>query len=155
MSNSHNNKPTEHEQFVVSYELLKLLQWLIVNEQHTLKKLLNNALNQGLRAELAQAHDMPQEEATNLQINIVEFFGLLEALMQETLHESNVKNHIQRSMIPAIYHVDSNEYDATSMALSIAKATAAIERKTGENPKEVLCKELLRRWKPVKEAHRN
>jgi hypothetical protein len=148
-------KSFDQEHFVVSYELLKLLQWLIENEQDTLKKLLHNALNHGLRSELAQAHDMQQEEAEGLQASIVDFFSLLEALMQETLHESEAKNYIQRTMIPAIYHIDSNSCDTTSVALSIAKATAAVEKKTGEDPKDVLCKELLRRWKPSKERSAN
>ena len=29
----------------------------------------------------------------------------------------------------------------------------AIENKTGENPKDVLCKELLKRWKPSKKPY--
>jgi len=142
------------EQFVVSYELLKLLEWLIEHEQETLKKLLDNAMQRGLRLELAQAEDPEQEKnIAALQGNIIDFFTLLETLTHETLHEHEIKNNIQRIMIPAIYHIDTTACDSTSVALSIAKATAAVENRTGENPKDVLCKELLRRWKPTKKPY--
>lgn len=145
---------TRPEHFVVSYELLKVLEWLIDHEQEPLKKLLHQALKKGLRQELAHADDMEKEDSMELlQGNIVDFFTLLEVLTHETIHEHEIKNHIQRTMIPAINHIDTTDCDTTAVALSVAKATAAVENKTGENPKEVLCKEFLKRWKPLKKPY--
>lgn len=141
------------EQFVVSYELLKLLQWLVVNEQESLKKLLNTALGQGLKYELNNQRKHNKEDNLYLQESIIDFFTLMETLLHETAYEHAATNQLQRTMIPAIYHIDTTECDAASVAHSVAKATAAVENKTGENPKEVLCKELLRRWKPSKKPY--
>ena len=142
------------EHFVVSYELLKLLQWFIEHEQDTLKTLLAEALNKGFKEELLTVNNPDKEQSIeHLQENIIDFFTLLETLIHETAHEHEAKHHIQQTMIPAIYHIDTNTCDATSVALSVAKATAAVENKTGENPKDVLCKELLRRWKPLKKPY--
>lgn len=148
------------EHFVVSYELLKLFQWLLIHEQDAVKKLIVHALGQGLKYELAGTHDdtstaMDQDNSETLealQENIVDFFTLLEIILHESLTEQQANMHIQ-TMIPAINHIDINECDFNSVALSVEKATAAVRNKTGENPKEVLCKELLKRWKPAKKPY--
>lgn len=152
---SHSDFNDEH--FVVSYELLKLLQWLLIHEQDALKKLIVTSLGKGLDYELADTHDgtnqQENESIEELQENIVDFFTLLEMLLHETLTEQNANTQIQKTMIPAINHIDTTACDLTSVALSVEKATAAVRNKTGENPKEVLCKELLKRWKPVKKPY--
>lgn len=151
---SRSNLNEEH--FVVSAELLKLLQWLVTYEQESLKKLLVSALNQGLKYELDdQIESSKEQDSQDLQESIVDFFTLLEMLLHETTHEHAATSQLQRSMIPAIYHIDTTECDEASVAQSVAKATDAVRNKTGENPKEVLCKELLRRWKPLKKAFAN
>jgi hypothetical protein len=159
------------EHFVVSYELLKLFQWLLVHEQEALKKLVVNALAQGLKYELADSHDVSdcnktitdsatethrehtEEEAEDLQEGMVDFFTLLEMILHETMTEDEATAILQRTMIPSIYHIDTNACDSTSVALSVEKATAAVQNNTGENPKDVLCKELLKRWKPTKKPY--
>lgn len=159
------------EHFVVSYELLKLLQWLLVHEQEALKKLVVKALGQGLRYELEDTHnesecaptatdqlteihrEHSEQEAENLQEGMVDFFTLLEMILHETLTEDEATSLLQRTMIPSIYHIDTNACDSTSVALSVEKATAAVQNNTGENPKDVLCKELLKRWKPTKKPY--
>lgn len=152
---SHSDFNDEH--FVVSYELLKLLQWLLIHEQDALKKLIVTSLGKGLQYELADTHDdtnqQENESIEELQENIVDFFTLLEMLLHETLTEQNANTHIQKTMIPAINHIDTTACDLNSVALSVEKATAAVRNKTGENPKEVLCKELLKRWKPAKKPY--
>jgi hypothetical protein len=150
------------EHFVVSYELLKLLQWLLIHEQDALKKLIMSALAQGLKYELSGVPDdaattaMDQanpESIEDLQENILDFFTLLEVILHETMTEQHANTHIQKTMIPAINHIDTSTCDMTSVALSVEKATAAVVNKTGENPKDVLCKELLKRWKPTKKPY--
>jgi hypothetical protein len=141
----------DNSYFVVSQELITLIVWLIEHEQESLKKLIVRALRHGLAAELQKkesSKELPinQEE---LQQQIVDFFALLETLIYETTSENEVEHALQRSMIPAIQHIDSKLCDTQAMELSIEKATKAAKKRT-ENPKEVFCRELLRRWKPLK-----
>lgn len=148
-----NEGPFDYYQFVVSSELLKLLEWLIDYEHEGLKKLIKRAVEQGLikpNMPKQQAHE-PEE----IQQNIVEFFTLLDILLQETIQEQSTQELLERSLIPAINCFDKTMYDSTTMATSIAKAAAVVDKSKGETPKEVLCKELLKRWKPHKkiQAH--
>jgi len=139
----------DQEHFVISYELLKLLQWLIEHEQEPLKKLLKQSLNRKSKQGTATAATQ-QIPADHLQINIIHFFSLLETLIHEIEQENEIRHVSHATRIPAIHHIDTNICDSESVALSIAKATDAAENQTGENLKDVLCKELLRRWKPEK-----
>lgn len=144
-----------NNQFVVSYELLQLLQWLIDYEQEPLKKLITRSLHNGLQNHLNNPMLNPknQQSIEELQLNVVDFFALLEVMMHEIVNEDEVTNILQRTMLPAIDHIDSSMCDNNTMAVSIAKARTAVENKTGENPKDVLCKELLKRWKPSKKPY--
>ncbi len=139
------------EQFIVSYDLLKLLSWLIEHEPAGLEKLVNQALNNGLRDELISASDRQRETAgTDLQEDILNFFMLLESVLHESVQDHDTKNLLQRNRIPALVHIDTSTCDQNSIALSAAKAHAAYEKQKGAHAQEVLYKELLKRWKPTK-----
>jgi hypothetical protein len=138
---------------MVSHELIILLQWLIDHEQESLKKIIARGLQQGLDLELGpvQATEQQQTALNNeeLQQHVVDFFALLDTLIYETRNEDEVNTALQRSMIPAIRHIDMHQCDTQSLTVSIEKATQAAENHKGD-PKDVLCRELLRRWKPQK-----
>lgn len=139
-------------QFVISYELLMLLDWLIEHEHESLKALIKRAVDQGFpQRGVRKMHANPEE----LQQNIVEFFDLLDSLLCQTINEDEAENALQRSLVPAINNIDSTMYDSGAFMTSVAKATAAAERSKGMSAKEVLCKELLKRWKPHKKANMN
>ncbi len=143
-----NDESFDHYQFVLSYELLKLLEWLIDHEQESLKQLVKHAVDQGFLSHGKNRENDPDE----LQQNIIDFFGLLDSLIHETVNEDEVEDALRRSLIPAINSIDATMYDSTAYSTSVAKATAIAGRK-GRNPKEVLCKELLKRWKPHKKSN--
>jgi hypothetical protein len=142
-----NEGPFDRYQLVISYELLKLLEWLIDHEQDNLRKLIKRAVHKELF--IRPSKIQPKEE--ELQQNIVAFFAIVDAILHETISEDLVKNNQHRTLIPAINNVDSTLHNPSSISTSIAKATAAAEKK-GQDPKEILCKELLKRWKPAKNA---
>ncbi|MFA6065947.1 MAG: hypothetical protein WC707_02080 [Candidatus Babeliaceae bacterium] len=142
--------------FVISYELLQLLLWLLDHEQESLKKLIYKALGHGLEKKLRMLkghsstpeHQAPQE----LQQSIIDFFSLLELLMIETMDEHTFDDVMQRSMLPEIDNIDTHMYESDTIHSSIAKATSAAKNNKGESPKDVLYKELLKRWKPAKKS---
>lgn len=140
----------DNNQFVVSYELLQLFRWLLENEQDTLKKLIARSLQNGLNERLCSSQSCEPEIQEDLQQSIVDFFAVFDTLLYDAVNESEVKRVLQRNMIPAIDHIDSTMCDNSVLALSIAKATSTCENNPSEDPKDILCKELLKRWKPAK-----
>lgn len=139
-----------NNQFVVSYELLHLFRWLFDHEQETMKKLMTKSLRNGLSDKLYAIQAHKEETTQEIQQSVVDFFALLETLLYEIINEEEVRRIVQRNLIPAIDHIDATVCDTATVALSLAKATSALENNPNTNAKEVLCKELLRRWKPAK-----
>jgi len=137
-------------QFVLSYELLSLLRWLADHDAEKLKKMISKALSLGLKEEVNRARQGKTEEQTleEIQHGILDFFGLMEVLLHEAMSENAVQTAMQKNLMPAIEQIDSAVCDDATVRTSIEKATAKIEHNPQENPKEVLFKELLKRWKP-------
>lgn len=140
------------QQFVVSFQLLQLLKWLFEHEQESLKKVIGRSLKNGLDEVLFFQQNSRAEYDEELQQVIVEFFSLLETLLYESLNDDETKKLKERMMIPVIDHIDAAVCDDSVVALSIEKAASMIESNPCEDPKEVLCKELLKRWKPAKNS---
>lgn len=143
-------------QFIVSYELLLLLAWLCDNEQDALQALVNKALSSGLQEKLNVGLNFGEAQADVLQQTIIDFFEILENMLVEAGQEDAVKQILHRNMFPAIDHIDSTVCDQTTVAQSIEKAVSAQEKRSSKSsPKEVLMKELLKRWKPSKKTYAN
>jgi len=135
----------ETQNFVISYELLALLEWLIVNEHEGCRKLIQRAVKQGFNVNDARL--LQNEHPEELQQNIIDFLALLDNQLNETVTGVEVETVLESTMLPSINNVDPSQYDQNAMQASIAKARAAAH-KHKENPKETFCKELLKRWKP-------
>jgi len=144
---SNENGSFDSNNFVISFELLALLQWLLEHEQESCRKLIRRAVKQGFNVKdvgLLQ-YDNPQD----LQQNIIDFLALIDTQLHETINECEAEGAMHRTLLPTINNVDPSMHDVASISTSIAKARAAAEKESG-NPKDIFCKELLRRWKPKK-----
>lgn len=146
---NNNNFDDCSQNFVISFQLLQLLRWLFEHDQEALKKLIGRSLKNGLDEVLAQPGGRCESEE-DLHHNIIEFFELMEALLFEQLHEDEAKRLKERVMIPAADQFDAAVCDDSLMAVSMERAAITIENNPFVDPKEVLCKELLKRWKPGK-----
>lgn len=142
----------DNSQCAISYRLLKLLQWLAENEPEAIKKLIAKAVQQGLDTDATPASSKEDHLENELQESIVDFFSLMEALLSEVLHEDELKQTMQRQLIPALDHIDGSICDTATVASSIAKATSNFDNNS-ENIKQILFKELLKRWKPSKKPY--
>lgn len=144
-----NSFDNEIQHFAVSFQVLILLKWLFEYEPEAIKKIISRSLKNGLDEVLF----MPAERVASdedLQYCIVEFFSLLEALLYEIVHEDEAKKLKGRVLIPAIDRIDGAACDHALVDISIAKAASAVKSNPYEDPKEALCRELLKRWKPTK-----
>jgi len=140
---------TNSTQVLLSYELLCLLQWLATHKTDKIKKMISKALVDGLDHELQKKDTISQFNLTDdVQDGIVEFFTMLESLLLEASEEHAVNKALENNLMPAIGQIDSSLCDDAIVRSSIEGATSQMQ-KTDENPKELLLKELLKRWKPT------
>src|SRR5437773_3055782 len=97
---NNNEFSNDNAQFVLSYELLSLLRWLTEHDAEKIKKIIAKALTSGLKEELNHArHARNEEEALDeIQHGIIDFFGLLEILLHETLSEHAVQTAMQKNL---------------------------------------------------------
>lgn len=147
-----NNNPfnnNNNTQFVLSYEILCLLRWLVEHDAQKLHKLVSKAVASGLLDEIHKAREAQSEEQMEeIQYSILEFFSLLDVLITQSANEQTVQRAMQKNLMPAIDQIDSNVCDDETVRSSVEKVTSKAEHNTKENPKDLLFKELLKRWKP-------
>jgi hypothetical protein len=145
-----------NNQFVLSYELLVLLRWLIDNDENKLRKIIGNALKSGLQEEL-QLLDNTEDlsELNDLQHSITDFLGTIEALLIETSSEHIREKARQQKLLPSVGQIDTTLCDKTTVRFSLDKATAELADNPEANAKELLYKELLKRWQPADKNLKN
>ena len=143
----------DNTQFVISYELLCLLRWLVHHDYDKLKKMIGKALASGMKEEINKidrAGKIDDAQTQDIQNNIIEFFTLLETALIESLNEYAVQKVLEKKLMPAIDHIDTTVCDDATVRSSIEHASTKIEHSSADQAQQVLFKELLRRWKPSK-----
>ncbi len=145
-----------NSQFVLSYELLVLLRWLIDHDENKIKKIIGNALKSGLQEEL-QLLDNTENvaELNELQHSITDFLSVLESLLIETTGEHIKEKARQQKLLPSVDRIDTTLCDDTTVRFSLEKATSELADNPNANAKELLFKELLKRWQPTDKNIKN
>jgi len=157
MEHSH-EKTSAANQLVISHELLHLLEWLIENEQETLKKLISKALKSGYQFKTSSEHEgkkptsITDEKAHD---HIITFLELMDLLLSEVTQEYDTTQHrLTRFHHPALDHIDSSICGAETISQSVAYASKCKSSST-KVTQDILLKELLKRWKPAKKTFIN
>lgn len=139
-----------NNQFVISYELIALLQWIMEHDEQTIHELISKSLKNGLKREFVRKENLSLEE---LQDNIEDFFGLLEALLLDEMNEQMLQNAEQNNLMPTVEHIDATFCDAQTVQQSIENTTAQITNTaSGKEIQERLYKELIKQWNPTKKT---
>lgn len=146
---------TTNNQFVISYELLYLLQWIVEHGSHELKMLVGKALAAGLRERMHNTDTETPHVIEEMQDSIVDFFSLLEGLLLETINEQAMLKAQEKNLMPALEHIDSTMCDTATVRSSLEKATTKMTKNPNANAQQLLFEELLKRWKPNKKAMMN
>jgi hypothetical protein len=111
-------------QLVLSRELLTLLRWLVENEAPKIQRLVEKAMQSGLddqiRKELNDT-SFPDVDA-EAHVSIIEFLGLLEASLFESMKESTTRKAAQKKLMPAIDQIDGTICDNATVRSSVEKA---------------------------------
>ncbi len=144
-----NNSEKKNGQFVLSYELLTLLRLLADHDDDKLKKIIGKALNSGLQEEMHKIDSLDEMALLDSVHNgITDFLELMESLLLEVTSEHIKQKAKYQNLLPAVDQIDTTICDDTTVRFSLEKATSRMESNPEANPKEMLFKELLKRWKP-------
>lgn len=139
---------------LLSCELLYLLQHLVENEPEALRGLVAKAVQGGYKHNPIASHDYVEVQVTdpNIQQSIVEFLGLMDSFLFEAHQEQDVKRHIHKNAIPALNQIDSKVCDEETVQMSLEKTSTQLCDKPEESAQDILLKELLKQWKPIKKT---
>ena len=139
-----------NSQFVLSYELLLLLRWLIDHDEEKIKKIIGNALKSGLQQELQELSNTEDvSELADLQHSITDFLSTMEALLIDTASEHIKEKARQQKLLPSVDQIDTTLCDDTTVRFSVEKATSELSENPDANAKELLFNEILKRWQPT------
>lgn len=146
---NNNSFSDNNAQFVLSYELLCLLQWLEKYETDKLRKMISKALTNGLYDDIQHVDNSADAAATHdAHHNIINLFQLLDEILTDAINKHVDKKARETNLFPTIDQIDTTICDDETVRSSVEKATQTIKLNADSNPREQFFIELLKRWKP-------
>ena len=145
----------DSDQFVISYELLHLLHWMIKYEPKLLKELITKSFLQGIEDALEKNEGMYAQLTTSddMHNSIVDFLNFIEDHITDLTNTESVKQVMHKSMMPVLNRLDGQSVDYETVKSSFLTAVENGEiNKDSHASQEHFFKELLKQWKPNKKA---
>lgn len=144
------------EQFVISYELLYVLHWLLKYEKTELSNLITQAFVKGYEEKLKE-QDMYSkiQYSDDMQHSIVNFFNFLEhqiAAMNDTQTHKTVLHH---NIIKTLDQIDPMRFDYDTIKSTVMATADKMKPKNQDDAKNLFLKELLKQWNPKKEKNKS
>jgi hypothetical protein len=148
-------KFVDSDQFVISYELLHLLHWIVKYESKMFKELITKSFLQGIEDSSGQNNGIYSQlmSSEDMHTSIVDFLNIAETHVAHLINSGPVKEVISKSMLPIINRVDVQSVDYETVKSSFL--TAVEKGKIGPDSsasEQQFFKELLRQWKPSKKV---
>lgn len=151
---SHENM-FEEEQFVISYELLHVLHWLLKYEQAELSNLITQAFIKGYEEKLKQQDLYDQiQHSDDVQTSIVNFLNFLEQHIATITSSEHSKKIMHQNIIKTLDQIDPKRFDYDTIKSTVLATADKIKPKNQTDAKEVFLKELLKQWNPKKEKNK-
>lgn len=140
------------DQFVISYELLHILHWILKYEKKELMQLLERAFQKG-SDNANNNHDMYEQiqESDKLQNSIVDFFAFLEDQVAFLSNNQSTSKMMQGKLSQTLDHIDQKAFDPSIITSSMKTTAEKISPQKKQQAKELFLKELLKQWKPKKD----
>lgn len=143
------------DQFVISYELLHVLYWLLKYEEVELSKLINKSFTKGIKEKTKKPNalaDMQMSE--EMQNSIVDFFTFMEQEISDITDQESTK-FMNKDVIKDLEHFDPKQVDYSTVKETISKNADKLHgKKYSSKTRTHFLKELLRQWKPQKEKNK-
>lgn len=140
------------EQFVISYELLYVLHWLLKYEKTELSNLITQAFVKGYEEKLKE-QDMYSkiQYSEEMQHSIVNFFNFLEHQISMMSDTQTHKTIMHQNIIKTLDQIDPERFDYDTIKSTVMATADKIRPKNQNDAKELFLKELLKQWNPKKE----
>lgn len=154
---NHKKLLENEDQFIVSYELLYMLQWLMTYEKEAFTHLVHRAFMQG--AQFCSEHDAqdPQEQfeqTEDLQHSVIDFFSFLEEEIQNASQAESIKNIMHTNLVKTLDHMDPKLFDPAVIQASMMATAEKLHPQRNHQAKEVFLKQLLKKWTPKKDKNK-
>ena len=142
------------DQFIVSYELLYILQWLMTYEKEAIAELIHKAFVQGSQNsdEYEDAHHI--EEAEYLQNSVIDFFSFLEKEVEAVAQAESMRHIMQKNLLKTLDHIDPKIFDPAIIKASMMITAEKVAPERNQQAKDYFLKELLRKWQPKKTVNK-
>lgn len=143
------------DQFIVSYELLHILQWLLTYEKEAFTDLVQQAYIQGTQ-NLKNNSDLYEqmEESEYLQNSVLDFFTFLEKEVGAIANAESIKHIMQKNLLKTLDHIDPKVFDPIIIRESMQVTADKVHPKRNYQAKDLFLKELLKKWHPKKEKNK-
>ena len=145
----------DSDQFVISYEIIHLLHWMIKYESKLLQDLITKSFLQGIEDSLEKNKGLYAQltDSDDMHNSIVDFLNFAEKHIAVISETESVKQVMHKSMMPVMNRVDGQSIDYETVKSSFL--TTVEEGKINEDSnasQQQFFKELLRQWKPGKKV---
>ena len=145
----------QEEQFVISYELLYVLHWLLKYEKTELSNLITQAFVKGYEEKLKQQDMYAQIQHTeDMQHSIVNFFNFLEHQIAAMSDTQTHKTIMHRNILKTLDQIDPKRFDYDTIKSTVMATADKIRPKNQDDAKDLFLKELLKQWNPKKEKNK-
>jgi hypothetical protein len=139
----------EHEdQFIVSYELLYMLQWIMTYEQQALIEIIHKAFVQGSQVTHNASISDQFEQGEYVQNSVVDFFSFLEMHVQNIAEQESMKHIMQNSLLKTLDHIDPHNFDPALVRASMMATAEKVTPQQNHQAKAFFLKQLLKKWNP-------
>ena len=142
------------DQFIVSYELLYILQWLMIYEKEALAQLVHKAFIQGSQAASQYEHQDHHEETEQLQSSVIDFFSFLENEVDNVAQAESIKHIMEKNLIKTLDHIDPKVFDPAIIKACMMATAEKVHPERNHQAKDYFLKQLLRKWTPKKDQNK-
>lgn len=142
------------DQFIVSYELLYILQWLMAYEKDAFRKLIHKAFIKGSQATNNLEITNQTEEAEYLQNSVIDFFSFLEEEVENASENESMKHIMQQNLLKTLDHIDPKIFDPAIIKASMVATAEKVNPEHNKQAKDYFLKQLLKKWTPKKDKNK-
>ncbi len=143
------------DQFVISYELLHVLYWLLKYEEAELSKLINKSFIKGIKEKTKNSNALSEMHLSQeMQNSIIDFFTFMEQEISDITDQESTKL-MNQNLIKDLDHFDPMLVDYLTVKETISKNAEKLHtNQYNSKTRTHFLKELLKQWKPQKEKNK-
>lgn len=145
-------KMHHEEQFVISYELLYLLDWLLKYQEAELSQIVTQAFLKGYEEKLKQQTLYDQiQRSDNIGHSITKFLNFLENTITDVYQMQQEKKISHQNIIKTLDQIDPDIIDYETIKSTVLATADKLDLINQEEARRLFLKELLKQWNPHKE----